>query len=130
MILKEMIEKLEGIESMLVGALVGGGVSGTRSMITRDSEGRGEYGQRKAAAKYATDVLNGAGSFSSASGWTLSVDDSNDLEFPLTLAQDSDDNLVVHKVKTLISHSEDNPLAVPMDHTINNNFGCFIIRPI
>ena len=49
----------EGIESMLVGALVGGGVSGTRSMITRDSEGRGEYGQRKAAAKYATDVLNG-----------------------------------------------------------------------
>ena len=49
----------EGIESMLVGALVGGGVSGARSVITRDSEGRGEYGQRKAAAKYATDVLNG-----------------------------------------------------------------------
>ena len=49
----------EGFESMLVGAIVGGGVSGTRSMITRDSEGRGEYGQRQAASKYATDVLNG-----------------------------------------------------------------------
>ena len=43
----------EGLESMLVGAIVGGGVSGVQSAIQKP------YAQRQKNAKYLTDLLNG-----------------------------------------------------------------------
>ena len=51
--IKETFGSQEGLESMLVGAIVGGGMAGVRSTI------QGQFKQRKAAAKYAADVMNG-----------------------------------------------------------------------
>ena len=49
----ETLGSQEGLESMLVGAIVGGGMAGVRSTAA------GEFKQRKAAAQYAADVING-----------------------------------------------------------------------
>ena len=51
--LKETFGTQEGLESMLVGAIVGGGVSGVTSAIQKP------YAQRQKNAKYLTDLLNG-----------------------------------------------------------------------
>ena len=49
----ETLGSQEGLESMLVGAIVGGGMAGVRSTAA------GEFKQRKTAAQYAADVING-----------------------------------------------------------------------
>ena len=51
--LEETFGTQEGLESMLVGALVGGGVSGVTSIVQKP------YAQRQKNAKYLTDLLNG-----------------------------------------------------------------------
>ena len=51
--IKETFGTQEGLESMLVGAIVGGGMSGVSSTV------RGDFNKRKEAAKIATDILNG-----------------------------------------------------------------------
>lgn len=51
--LNETFGTQEGLESMLVGAIVGGGVSGVQSAIQKP------YAQRQKNAKYLTDLLNG-----------------------------------------------------------------------
>ena len=51
--LNETFGTQEGLESMLVGALVGGGISGVTSAVQKP------YAQRKKNAKYLTDLLNG-----------------------------------------------------------------------
>ena len=56
----------EGLESMLVGAIVGGGMSGGRSLISKP------YEQRKRIAEYATAVLNG-GYLNNAADKTLNL---------------------------------------------------------
>ena len=51
--LNETFGTQEGLESMLVGAIVGGGISGVTSAVQKP------YAQRKKNAKYLTDLLNG-----------------------------------------------------------------------
>ena len=51
--LNETFGTQEGLESMLVGAIVGGGISGVTSAVQRP------YAQRKEKAQYLTDLLNG-----------------------------------------------------------------------
>tara|TARA_R110000764_G_scaffold53006_4_gene115205 strand:- start:6660 stop:10793 length:4134 start_codon:yes stop_codon:yes gene_type:complete len=51
--LNETFGTQEGLESMLVGAIVGGGVSGVTSAVQKP------YAQRKKNAKYLADLLNG-----------------------------------------------------------------------
>jgi hypothetical protein len=51
--IKETLGTQEGLESMLVGAIVGGGIAGVTSTA------RGEFKQRKEAAQKAADILNG-----------------------------------------------------------------------
>ncbi len=56
----------EGLESMLVGALVGGGMSGGRSIISKP------YAQRKKVAEYAEAVVHG-GYFNNAADKALNL---------------------------------------------------------
>lgn len=51
--LNETVGTQEGLESMLVGAIVGGGVSGVTSIVQKP------YAQRQKNAQYLTDLLNG-----------------------------------------------------------------------
>jgi len=51
--IKETVGTQEGLESMLVGAIVGGGMAGVTSTA------RGEFKQRKEAAQKAADIING-----------------------------------------------------------------------
>ena len=51
--IKETVGTQEGLESMLVGAIVGGGMAGVSSTA------RGEFKQRKEAAQKAADIING-----------------------------------------------------------------------
>ena len=51
--LNETFGTQEGLESMLVGAIVGGGIAGVTSAVQKP------YAQRKKNAKYLTDLLNG-----------------------------------------------------------------------
>ena len=54
----------EGLESMLVGAIVGGGMAGVRGTVRRD------FNERKKQAKYAADLING-GYFANTADKTL-----------------------------------------------------------
>ena len=51
--IKDTLGSQEGLESMLVGGIVGGGVSGVSSTV------RGDFKRRQKAAELVTDVLNG-----------------------------------------------------------------------
>ena len=51
--IKETLGTQEGLEAMLVGAIVGGGMAGVSSTI------RGDYNQRVESAKIASDIING-----------------------------------------------------------------------
>ena len=62
--LAELVGTQEGLESMLVGAIVGGGISGVRSVTGKP------YAQRQKNAQQLTDILNG-GYLSNADGRRL-----------------------------------------------------------
>ena len=64
--LAELVGTQEGLESMLVGALVGGGVSGFRSVTGKP------YAERQKNAQQLTDILNG-GYLSNADGRRLNA---------------------------------------------------------
>lgn len=64
--LEELVGTQEGLESMLVGALVGGGISGARSITGKP------YAQRQKNAQQLTDILNG-GYLSNADGRRLNA---------------------------------------------------------
>jgi hypothetical protein len=64
--LEELVGTQEGLESMLVGAIVGGGVSGFRSVTDKP------YAQRQKNAQQLTDILNG-GYLADANGRRLNA---------------------------------------------------------
>jgi len=115
--LAELVGTQEGLESMLVGALVGGGISGARSITGKP------YAERQKNAQQLTDILNG-GYLSNADGRRLNANAiakaANDMATAIKNGDesgyiDAQDRLVAYNALDLVNNGGLNVFIQKMD---------------